>query len=195
MYFPLVPGHIGDGGESRTSMFSLDADIRCNWLTTLKAHQQPITCLDSEGGRILTGSQDHCLKVREWYFLMNIQLYGVYWRPTIDFFKICIQVFRLEDHLPLYTLHGHYGPITCLFIDKISPMTSGSASQDGMLCVWDLVTGMWTYGFMDRWVYYLDQKRSSNFTLIFNQKFSKIFLCILGYLILIISFLKGFPRP
>jgi len=93
-------------------MYSLDSEIRCVWLTTLKAHQQPITCMDSEGGRILTGSQDHCLKV-----------------------------FRLEDHLPFYTLHGHYGPITCLFIDKISPMTSGSGSQDGMLCVWDLLTG------------------------------------------------------
>lgn len=51
------------------------------------------------------------------------------------------QVFRLEDQLPLYTLHGHCGPVTCLFIDRISPMMSGSGSQDGLLCVWDLLTG------------------------------------------------------
>jgi hypothetical protein len=51
-------------------------------------------------------------------------------------------VYRLEDQLPLFTLHGHCGPITALFIDKISPMMSGSGSQDGMLCVWDLLTGV-----------------------------------------------------
>lgn len=50
-------------------------------------------------------------------------------------------LYRLEDQLPLYTLHGHCGPISCLFIDRISPMTSGSGSQDGLLCVWDLLTG------------------------------------------------------
>lgn len=50
-------------------------------------------------------------------------------------------IFRLEDQLPLYTLHGHCGPISCLFVDRISPMTSASGSQDGLLCVWDLLTG------------------------------------------------------
>jgi WD40 repeat protein len=59
------------------------------------------------------------------------------------------QVFRLEDQLPLYTLHGHCGPVTCLFIDRISPMMSGSGSQDGLLCVWDLLTGE-TAGFRGR---------------------------------------------
>jgi len=54
------------------------------------------------------------------------------------------QVYRLEDQLPLFTLHGHCGPITALFIDKISPMMSGSGSQDGMLCVWDLLTGKYS---------------------------------------------------
>lgn len=86
--------------------------MRCLKIVVTKAHQQPITCLDSEGGRVLTGSQDHTLKV-----------------------------FRLEDGTPLYTLHGHCGPITCFFIDKICPAMSGSGSQDGMLCMWDLLTG------------------------------------------------------
>ncbi|KAJ4442079.1 hypothetical protein ANN_11945 [Periplaneta americana] len=93
-----------------------DEDLRCIRLNTTRAHQQPITVLDSEGGRVLTGSKDHTLKV-----------------------------FRLEDQLPLYTLHGHCGPVTCLFIDRISPMMSGSGSQDGLLCVWDLLTGACMY--------------------------------------------------
>jgi len=42
----------------------------------------------------------------------------------------------------LYTLHGHYGPITCLFIDQVNPHMAASGSQDGMLCVWDLITGL-----------------------------------------------------
>ncbi|KAK4879556.1 hypothetical protein RN001_007702 [Aquatica leii] len=91
-------------------------DIRCTKVMVTKAHQQPITCLDSEGGRVLTGSQDHSLKV-----------------------------FRLENGTPLYTLHGHCGPITCLFIDRVCPAMSGSGSQDGMLCVWDLLTGACMY--------------------------------------------------
>ncbi|XP_026284817.1 sterol regulatory element-binding protein cleavage-activating protein isoform X1 [Frankliniella occidentalis] len=93
-----------------------EEDIRCVRLHSTRAHQQPITVLQTEGGRVLTGSQDHTLKV-----------------------------FRLEDYLPLYTLHGHCGPITCLFIDCISPMTAGSGSQDGLLCVWDLLTGACMY--------------------------------------------------
>ncbi|XP_006568073.1 sterol regulatory element-binding protein cleavage-activating protein isoform X2 [Apis mellifera] len=93
-----------------------EEDLRCMKIGSHKAHQQAITVLDSEGGRVLTGSQDHTLKV-----------------------------YRLEDQLPLYTLHGHCGPISCLFIDRMSPMTSGSGSQDGLLCVWDLLTGTCMY--------------------------------------------------
>lgn len=50
-------------------------------------------------------------------------------------------MFRIEDRQLLYTLHGHYGPITCLFIDQVNPHMAASGSQDGMLCVWDLITG------------------------------------------------------
>lgn len=89
-----------------------EEDLQCMKIISIKAHQQPITCFDCEGGRVLSGSQDHTLKV-----------------------------FKLDDGSPIYTLHGHCGPITCLFIDRINPATSGSGSQDGMLCVWDLLTG------------------------------------------------------
>lgn len=55
-----------------------------------------------------------------------------------------LKVYRLDDGSPVYTLHGHCGPITSLFIDRINPATSGSGSQDGMLCVWDLLTGFYS---------------------------------------------------
>lgn len=48
----------------------------------------------------------------------------------------------MVDQAALYTLHGHCGPITTLFIDRVTPLLAGSGSQDGLLCVWDLQTGM-----------------------------------------------------
>ncbi|CAD7012204.1 unnamed protein product, partial [Ceratitis capitata] len=80
------------------------------------AHQQPITCMEVSNGMVFTGSQDHTLKV---YSLTNANIE--------------------------YALHGHCGPITCLFVDHWQPGTGGSGSQDGMLCVWDLFTGACMY--------------------------------------------------
>lgn len=40
-----------------------EEDLRCLKIGSHRAHQQAITVLDSEGGRVLTGSQDHTLKV------------------------------------------------------------------------------------------------------------------------------------
>ncbi|KAK6639923.1 hypothetical protein RUM43_008200 [Polyplax serrata] len=91
-------------------------NMKCRKLSTIKAHQQPIAVLECESGRILTGSQDHTLKV-----------------------------FRLDDISLQYTLHGHCGPITCMFIDKVVPFLSGSGSHDGLLCFWDLLTGACLY--------------------------------------------------
>jgi WD40 repeat protein len=45
----------------------------------------------------------------------------------------------------MYSLHGHCGPITALFIDSAFPSASGSGSQDGMLCLWDLSSGTCVY--------------------------------------------------
>ncbi|KAI4501299.1 hypothetical protein M0802_003672 [Mischocyttarus mexicanus] len=106
--------HVRTG--SAGSPMDINNIIRCVKIGSHRAHQQVITVLDCEGGRVLTGSQDHTLKV-----------------------------YRLEDQLPLYTLHGHCGPISCLFVDRISPMTCASGSQDGLLCVWDLLTGTCMY--------------------------------------------------
>ncbi|XP_034479514.1 sterol regulatory element-binding protein cleavage-activating protein [Drosophila innubila] len=80
------------------------------------AHQQPITCMQVVNDMVFTGSQDHTLKV------------------------YCLNKSDVE-----YTLHGHCGPITCLFVDRWQPGTGGSGSQDGLLCVWDLFTGACMY--------------------------------------------------
>ncbi|CAG9769082.1 unnamed protein product [Ceutorhynchus assimilis] len=109
-------GSMGSISEREINNQNDSEDLRCIKLQSVKAHQQPITCLDCEGGRIVTGSQDHTLKV-----------------------------YRVENGELLYTLHGHCGPITCLFIDRVCPATSGSGSQDGMLCVWDLLSGTCMY--------------------------------------------------
>lgn len=55
------------------------------------------------------------------------------------------QVFKLDLANIVFTLHGHRGPITSTFIDNHQSCTGGSGSQDGKLCVWDLVTGACMY--------------------------------------------------
>ncbi|XP_044750724.1 sterol regulatory element-binding protein cleavage-activating protein isoform X2 [Coccinella septempunctata] len=101
--------------HSKTEQSAQD-ELRCVKLVTVRAHQQPISCMECEGGSVITGSLDHTLKLS-----------------------------KLEDGRPVYTLHGHCGPITCMFIDALKPSLSGSGSQDGMLCIWDLSTGTCLY--------------------------------------------------
>ncbi|XP_037887733.1 sterol regulatory element-binding protein cleavage-activating protein [Glossina fuscipes] len=91
-------------------------EMKCTLQSVRLAHQQPITCMEVVNGMVFTGSQDHTLKV---YTLNNSDIE--------------------------YTLHGHCGPITCLFVDRWQPGTGGSGSQDGLLCVWDLHTGTCMY--------------------------------------------------
>ncbi len=85
-----------------------------------RAHQQPVNCLESGGGVVITGSMDHTLRV-----------------------------FRLDDHFNVFTLHGHCGPVTTAFVDaSAAPTVAGSGSQDGMICVWDLLTGACLYSIL-----------------------------------------------
>uniref|UniRef100_A0A336MGS4 Sterol regulatory element-binding protein cleavage-activating protein n=1 Tax=Culicoides sonorensis TaxID=179676 RepID=A0A336MGS4_CULSO len=91
---------------------SIKEELRCILEGHNLGHQQPVTCIDVVGCTLLTGSQDHTIKV-----------------------------FRMETCSLLYTLHGHCGPITSLFIDQYQSGTAGSGSQDGLLCVWDIITG------------------------------------------------------
>lgn len=108
-----VPGQLYSVIEEARNECQL---VRLNWA---RAHQQPITILEvsADGSRVVSGSQDHCIKV-----------------------------WRLETLMPVYSLHGHCGPITALFIDNAYPCSaSGSGSQDGMLCMWDLSSGTCVY--------------------------------------------------
>ena len=36
--------------------YSSEDDLKLEWLNSVRAHPQPLTCLDCQGGRILTGS-------------------------------------------------------------------------------------------------------------------------------------------
>ncbi len=56
-----------------------------------------------------------------------------------------LRVLRLDDHIAVYTLHGHCSPVTSAFIDTAETSCAGSGSQNGMLCVWDLFTGACVY--------------------------------------------------
>ncbi|XP_075990761.1 SREBP cleavage activating protein [Anticarsia gemmatalis] len=119
----LHVGHAPDDDSHARMSFSYDANvadgedvITCVRIAQCRPHQQPITEMHSEGGRIVTGGQDHVLKV-----------------------------FSSADLTPLFTLHGHCGPITSCFIDHATPTIAGSGSQDGLLCVWDLHTGACLY--------------------------------------------------
>jgi len=102
--------------NSNDSLSSFGEDLRLAWKHSSRAHMQSITCMDVQGTKLITGSQDHTLRV-----------------------------FRSDDGVGVYTLHGHCGPITSVFIDRLAPSTAGSASMDGMLCVWDLLTGACVY--------------------------------------------------
>ncbi|CAG5116411.1 unnamed protein product, partial [Candidula unifasciata] len=89
-----------------------DEVIRCAGVTTCRAHQLPINALQCAGGRVVTASQDHTLKV-----------------------------FRLENSLCLYTMHGHEGSVTALSLDQVTPFAAVSGSVDGTVRIWDLITG------------------------------------------------------
>ena len=53
-------------------------------------------------------------------------------------FVSLLQVFRLEDQMGLFTLHGHKAPVTALYLDKVSQwcrVRKGTGSQSVVVCV------------------------------------------------------------
>ncbi|XP_055390295.1 sterol regulatory element-binding protein cleavage-activating protein [Condylostylus longicornis] len=114
-------GLVKRGAGINNSQFIVDKkdgqeEIICTLEETKSAHQQPITSMEVVNGMIFTGSKDHTLRV-----------------------------FNMYDSNIEFTLHGHFGPITCLFVDKWQHGSGGSGSQDGLLCIWDLYTGACMY--------------------------------------------------
>lgn len=91
-----------------------EEDLRCMKISSHKAHQQAITVLDSEGGRVLTGSQDHTLKVYRYVslfhdfsetsasytYLISNSISG--WRTSCH----CIPSMVIVAPYPVYSLTG-----------------------------------------------------------------------------------------
>ncbi|XP_053324030.1 sterol regulatory element-binding protein cleavage-activating protein [Spea bombifrons] len=104
------------GTSNRSNMpssplYSSDDIIKCQLTHSVTcAHQKPITALKAAAGRLVTGSQDHT-----------------------------VRVYRLEDACCLFTLQGHSGGITAVYIDETMVLASGG--QDGAICLWDVLTG------------------------------------------------------
>ena len=106
------------GGFQNQNTSKINGEVlRCVVQLQHLGHQQPITCMDVVRNTLFTGSQDHTLKV-----------------------------FKLNSQSLQFTLHGHCGSITALFVDQKNPSTGGSGSQEGLLCMWDLETGTCMYG-------------------------------------------------
>ncbi|XP_076985599.1 sterol regulatory element-binding protein cleavage-activating protein isoform X3 [Tamandua tetradactyla] len=104
-------GTPGRGTAPASPMYSSGDTVTCRLTHTVPcAHQKPITALKAAAGRLVTGSQDHTLRV-----------------------------FRLEDSCCLFTLQGHSGAITTVYIDQTMVLASGG--QDGAICLWDVLTG------------------------------------------------------
>uniref|UniRef100_A0A8C3XB67 Sterol regulatory element-binding protein cleavage-activating protein n=1 Tax=Catagonus wagneri TaxID=51154 RepID=A0A8C3XB67_9CETA len=104
-------GAPGRGSSPTSSVYSSSDTVVCHLTHTVPcAHQKPITALKAAAGRLVTGSQDHTLRV-----------------------------FRLEDSCCLFTLQGHSGAITTVYIDQTMVLASGG--QDGAICLWDVLTG------------------------------------------------------
>jgi len=110
--------------SSCPSLATREQQLDFQLVFSTRAHQQPITCLVIDNDTILTGSQDHTLRILR---------------------------FEERSFSAVYTLHGHCGPITSAFIDRQNPdadpevTCAGSGSQDGMLCLWDVMTGACLY--------------------------------------------------
>ncbi|XP_027766113.1 sterol regulatory element-binding protein cleavage-activating protein-like, partial [Empidonax traillii] len=59
--------------------------------------------------------------------------------PRSSHLPVLPQVFRLEDSCCLFTLQGHSGAITAVYMDQTMVLASGG--QDGAICLWDVLTG------------------------------------------------------
>ncbi|XP_037088902.1 LOW QUALITY PROTEIN: sterol regulatory element-binding protein cleavage-activating protein-like [Pollicipes pollicipes] len=108
------------GAHSSADDVRWEAATQLRWteLYTARAHQQLITVLECSAGRVVSGGLDHTLRVT-----------------------------RLEDGSAVHTLHGHYGTVTALFVDRCraEPAAGGSGSAEGTLSVWDLTSGLCMY--------------------------------------------------
>lgn len=117
------------GGPGRASVapspcYSSEDVISCQLTrSVLCAHHQPITVLRAAAGRVVTGSQDHTVRVRS-----SSGVWGTgrgahspsSSSPLSPSSSSSFQIYRLEDSCCLFTLQGHAGGITAIYIDQVS---------------------------------------------------------------------------
>lgn len=116
---PRVMRKTTDASSSNTSVgikgtranISMDSP-QCRINHKLRAHHQPISVLDVMDGRVITGSHDRTLKV-----------------------------FRTDECVCVYTLHGHADSISALTVDKTNNRQVVSGAANGGVRVWDVISG------------------------------------------------------
>ena len=74
MTYMLIPASQSSLHGSAGDMKSWDDVIHCNLISTAHPHQQPINLLKAAGGRVVTGSQDHTLKVHTLHGSVSLHL-------------------------------------------------------------------------------------------------------------------------
>lgn len=116
LLFFLAHVRTGSAGSPMdiNNIMQSEEDLRCMKISSHKAHQQAITVLDSEGGRVLTGSQDHTLKVyrhvslfhdfsktsASYAYIISNSISG--WRTSCH----CIPFMVIAAPYPAYSLTG-----------------------------------------------------------------------------------------
>ncbi|CAF0855498.1 unnamed protein product [Didymodactylos carnosus] len=91
---------------------TMNKQINIHCFYQQRVHQWPIRTCKIEASRIMTGSDDHSIKITQ---LINGQC--------------------------LFTFNKHKAPVSCLATDKNNPSSLVSGCLDGQLCLWDLTTG------------------------------------------------------
>lgn len=111
-------GGPGRGSVALSPCYSSEDVISCQLTRSVQcAHQKPITVLRAAAGRVVTGSQDHTVRVRTPTGVVGRGAGQE--RPPL-LLLLPFQIYRLEDSCCLFTLQGHSGGITAIYIDQVS---------------------------------------------------------------------------
>lgn len=106
--------------------YSSEDVISCQLTRSVQcAHQKPITVLRAAAGRVVTGSQDHTVRVRA--STGDIGRGAGQERPLL---LLLFQIYRLEDSCCLFTLQGHSGGITAIYIDQVSFLSHNNTAGE-----------------------------------------------------------------
>lgn len=124
-FFCRTPGGPGRSSAPPSTCYSSEDVISCQLTRSVQcAHQKPITVLRAAAGRVVTGSQDHTVRVTTSTRLLTTNLsknpptYVVSNTSSSSSAAFC-QIYRLEDSCCLFTLQGHSGGITAIYIDQV----------------------------------------------------------------------------